>query len=113
MSSRLGGLNRVLQHALREFERRVLLDRRDGEVSRIVAATGRLGADEAFRSGADLLDAYANSLYRSVKNHRDGNPLAATPHGRRGADQALEVGREADEGVGCVDERFIGSVERP
>ncbi|MEV5988834.1 hypothetical protein AB0L85_28150 [Streptomyces sp. NPDC052051] len=55
---------------------RVLLDRRDGEVARIVAAMGRLGAEEAFQAGATLLDAYANSLYRSVKNHRDGNPLA-------------------------------------
>ncbi|MGW7583974.1 hypothetical protein ACWGKU_37030 [Kitasatospora sp. NPDC054768] len=55
---------------------RVLVDRRDGEIVRIVAAMGRLGAEEAFRSGAALLDAYANSLYRSVKNHRDGNPLA-------------------------------------
>ncbi len=55
---------------------RVLLDRCDGEVTRIVAATGRLGDEDAFRSGAALLDAYANALYRSVKNHRDGNPLA-------------------------------------
>ncbi|WP_327281181.1 MULTISPECIES: hypothetical protein [unclassified Streptomyces] len=55
---------------------RVLVDRRDGEVTRIVAAMGRLGAEDAFRSAAALLDAYANSLYRSVKNHRDGNPLA-------------------------------------
>ncbi|MFJ3908228.1 hypothetical protein [Streptomyces vinaceus] len=55
---------------------RVLVDRRDGEVTRIVAAMGRLGAEEAFRSTATLLDAYANSLYRPVKNHRDGNPLA-------------------------------------
>lgn len=56
---------------------RVLVDRRDGEITRIVAAMGRLDAAEASRSGAALLDAYANSLYRSVKNHRDGNPLAA------------------------------------
>ncbi|MEW1914522.1 hypothetical protein AB0442_40115 [Kitasatospora sp. NPDC085895] len=55
---------------------RVLLDRSDGEVTRIITAMGRLGAEDAFRSGAALLDAYANSLYRSVKNHRDGNPLA-------------------------------------
>ncbi|MFI9161040.1 hypothetical protein [Kitasatospora aureofaciens] len=54
----------------------VLVDRRDGEVTRIVAAMGRLGAEESFRSAAALLDAYANALYRSVKNHRDGNPLA-------------------------------------
>ncbi|WP_324605010.1 hypothetical protein [Streptomyces sp. NRRL S-1022] len=56
---------------------RVLLDRSDGEVTRIVAAMGRLGDEDAFRSSAALLDAYANSLYRSVKNHRDGNPLAS------------------------------------
>jgi hypothetical protein len=55
---------------------RVLVDRRDGEITRIVTAMGRLGAEEAFRSSAALLDAYANSLYRSVKNHRDGNALA-------------------------------------
>ncbi|MGW5418718.1 hypothetical protein [Streptomyces sp. NPDC003943] len=55
---------------------RVLLDRRDGEVARIVSAMGRLGAEDAFRSGAALLDAYANALYRSVKNHRDGDALA-------------------------------------
>lgn len=55
---------------------RVLVDRRGGEVTRIVAAMGRLDTEEAFRSAAVLLDAYANSLYRSVKNHRDGNPLA-------------------------------------
>ncbi|MGW4163293.1 hypothetical protein [Streptomyces sp. NPDC004788] len=55
---------------------RVLFDRRDGEITRIVDAMGRLDAEDAFRSGAGLLDAYANSLYRSVKNHRDGNPLA-------------------------------------
>jgi hypothetical protein len=56
---------------------RVLVDRCGGEVTRIVAAMGRLGAEEAYRSGTALLDAYANSLYRSVKNHRDGNPLAS------------------------------------
>ncbi|MFE4977395.1 hypothetical protein ACFRAR_35460 [Kitasatospora sp. NPDC056651] len=55
---------------------RVLLDLRGGEVARIVAAMGRLGVEEAFRSGAALLDAYANSLYRPVKNHRDGDRLA-------------------------------------
>jgi hypothetical protein len=54
----------------------VLVDRSDGEIARIVAAMGRLDADEAFGSAAALLDAYANSLYRSVKNHRDANPLA-------------------------------------
>jgi hypothetical protein len=56
---------------------RVLLDRLDGEITDIVASKGRLGADEAFRGAADWLDAYANSLYRSIKNARDGHLLAA------------------------------------
>ncbi|MFJ9690798.1 hypothetical protein [Kitasatospora sp. NPDC101183] len=55
---------------------RVLLDRSGGEVTRIVASAGLLDAEEARRSAADLLDAYANAFYRSVKNHRDGDPLA-------------------------------------
>ncbi|MFD7455633.1 hypothetical protein [Streptomyces sp. NPDC059868] len=56
---------------------RVLFDRLDGELARIVAAKGRLDADEALRAAAGRLDAYANSLYRSVKNARDGHRLAA------------------------------------
>ncbi|GAA3840135.1 hypothetical protein ACFS5L_45075 [Streptomyces phyllanthi] len=56
---------------------RVLLDRLDGEITRIVSAQGRLGPDEAFREAGGWLDAYANSLYRSVKNNRDGHLLAA------------------------------------
>ncbi|MGP3969208.1 hypothetical protein [Streptomyces sp. 6N223] len=56
---------------------RVVLDRLDGEIAEIVAAKGRLGEDEAFREGAGWLDAYANSLYRSLKNARDGHLLAA------------------------------------
>ncbi|MFD5317637.1 hypothetical protein [Streptomyces sp. NPDC127098] len=55
---------------------RVVLDRLDGEIARIVAAKGRLDVDEAFHAAAGSLDAYANSLYRSVKNARDGRPLA-------------------------------------
>ncbi|WP_199881263.1 hypothetical protein [Streptomyces sp. CB03911] len=70
---------------------RVLVDRPDGEVTRIVAAMGRLGAEEAFRSGAALLDAYANSLYRSVKNHRDGNPLAGHLDAAAGVGFLLEL----------------------
>ncbi|GLF99186.1 hypothetical protein [Streptomyces yaizuensis] len=69
---RLGGYER---YALARS--RVLLDRLDGEITRIVAAKGRLNADEAAREAADRLDAYANSLYRSVKNARDGLALAA------------------------------------
>ncbi|WP_406723689.1 hypothetical protein WJ438_02015 [Streptomyces sp. GD-15H] len=56
---------------------RVVLDRLDGGIARILADKARLGAEEAFQNAGDRLDAYANSLYRSVKNHRDGWALAA------------------------------------
>ncbi|MFE0175959.1 hypothetical protein ACFWZ2_26915 [Streptomyces sp. NPDC059002] len=56
---------------------RVVLDRLDGGIARILAAKAGLDADEAFRAADEWLDAYANSLYRSVKNDRDGHPLAA------------------------------------
>ncbi len=55
----------------------VVLDRLDGGIAHILADKARLGADEAFRDAGGWLDAYANSLYRSVKNHRDGQALAA------------------------------------
>ncbi|MDT0571085.1 hypothetical protein RM704_27090 [Streptomyces sp. DSM 3412] len=56
---------------------RVVLDRLDGGIARILADKARLDADEAGREAAAYLDAYANSLYRSVKNDRDGQALAA------------------------------------
>lgn len=56
---------------------RVVLDRLDGGIARILADKARLTEDEAFQEARGHLDAYANSLYRSVKNHRDGQPLAA------------------------------------
>ncbi|MFG3345991.1 hypothetical protein ACGF1Z_13125 [Streptomyces sp. NPDC048018] len=56
---------------------RIVLDRLDGEIARILAAKARLDAGEAFRDAGEWLDAYANSLYRSVKNARDGHALAA------------------------------------
>ncbi|MGW0927848.1 hypothetical protein [Streptomyces sp. NPDC002644] len=56
---------------------RVVLDRLDGGIARVLADRARLDADEAFRDAGDRVDAYANSLYRSAKNHRDGLPLAA------------------------------------
>jgi hypothetical protein len=56
---------------------RIVLDRLDGGIARILADKARLGADEAFREASGWLDAYANSLYRSIKNHRDGQPFAA------------------------------------
>ncbi|MFF4660625.1 hypothetical protein [Streptomyces sp. NPDC001381] len=56
---------------------RVVVDRLDGGIARILAGWARLDADEAFRDAGGWLDAYINSLYRSVKNHRDGLALAA------------------------------------
>lgn len=56
---------------------RVVLDRLDGGIARILADKARLDPDEAYRDASDWLDAYANSLYRSVKNARDGHGLAA------------------------------------
>lgn len=55
----------------------VLLDRLDGGIARMIADKARLETEEAFRNARDWLDAYANSLYRSLKNHRDGQTLAA------------------------------------
>ncbi|MFD4263181.1 hypothetical protein ACFWR9_37635 [Streptomyces sp. NPDC058534] len=69
---RLGGFER---YALARS--RVVLDRLDGGIAEMVAAKGWLDAAEASRVAAARLDAYANSLYRSVKNARDGHPLAA------------------------------------
>lgn len=56
---------------------RVVLDRLDGGIARVLADRARLDADEAFRDRVEWLDAYANSSYRSIKNHRDGLALAA------------------------------------
>jgi hypothetical protein len=56
---------------------RVVLDRLDGEISRILAAKAQLDTDEAVSASASWLDAYANAHYRSLKNSRDGHPLAA------------------------------------
>ncbi|WP_405717797.1 hypothetical protein OG607_01710 [Streptomyces sp. NBC_01537] len=56
---------------------RIVLDMLDGGIGQILAGKARLDADEAFREAGEWLDAYANSLYRSVKNDRDGHALAA------------------------------------
>ncbi|MEU9323993.1 hypothetical protein AB0D91_09260 [Streptomyces canus] len=56
---------------------RIVLDRLDGGIAQILASKARLDADEAFREAGEWLDAYANSLYRSVKDDRDGHALAA------------------------------------
>ncbi|MYZ39751.1 MULTISPECIES: hypothetical protein [unclassified Streptomyces] len=56
---------------------RIVLDRLGGVIAQILADKTRLAADEAFHEADAWLDAYANSLYRSVKNDRDGHALAA------------------------------------
>jgi hypothetical protein len=71
---RAAGL-RIERYALARA--RIVLDRLDGGIAQILAAKARLDTDEAFRDCGEWLDAYANSLYRSVKNDRDGHSLAA------------------------------------
>jgi hypothetical protein len=56
---------------------KVVLDRLGGGVAEILAAKARLGEAEAFTAAGEWLDSYANSLYRSVKNARDGHRLAS------------------------------------
>jgi hypothetical protein len=56
---------------------RVLLDRLDGEIARLVAAKGRLGRDEARAVVAEALDGYLNFAYRAAKNRRGGRPIEA------------------------------------
>jgi hypothetical protein len=72
---RAAGMTGFERYALARAQ--VVLDRLDGGIARVLAAKARLGSDEAFRASDEWLDAYANSLYRSVKNDRDGHPLAA------------------------------------
>ncbi|MEV0775330.1 hypothetical protein [Streptomyces sp. NPDC050428] len=55
----------------------VLLDRLGGTITRLVAEKAALEDLEAHRLVRSELDAYINSLYRSVKSHRDGRPDVA------------------------------------
>lgn len=78
----LVSLTELRNDTLPEFMRyalarsRVVLDRTDGELTAMLEAKRRLEPPAAFERAAEVLDAYANSLYRSVKNHRDGHVLA-------------------------------------
>jgi hypothetical protein len=56
---------------------KVVLDRLEGGIAAILAEKRTLGAEEARRTAVECLDGYANLLYRSAKNHRDGLVLAA------------------------------------
>ncbi|MFG3339541.1 hypothetical protein [Glycomyces sp. NPDC048151] len=55
---------------------RVLLDRTGGELTAFLEAKGRLDPQTAFDRAAEILDGYANYMFRSVKNQRDGRVLA-------------------------------------
>ena len=56
---------------------RVLLDRADGEVVRLVQAWGRLSGAESLLVLETYLDGYLNYAYRSLKSHRDGRLFEA------------------------------------
>ena len=54
----------------------VLVDK-TGEMQKLVDEKGALESDEAHKIAHDALGGYLNSLYRSLKNFRDGNMLAS------------------------------------
>ena len=56
---------------------RVLVDKCDGLVQRLVDRKGRLGKEEAMPVARKALDAYVNFLYRSLKDDRAGRRQAA------------------------------------
>jgi hypothetical protein len=56
---------------------RVLVDKREGLVQRLVDRKGRLGEEEAMPVVREALDAYVNLLYRSLKDDRAGRGQAA------------------------------------
>ncbi|MFC8828881.1 hypothetical protein ACFT9I_26430 [Streptomyces sp. NPDC057137] len=55
----------------------VLLDRLDGTITQLVEEKAVLEGLEAHHLVRSELDAYMNSLYRSVKSHRDARPAVA------------------------------------
>ncbi|MDX3226766.1 hypothetical protein [Streptomyces sp. ME19-01-6] len=72
---------------------RVVLDRLDGGtgIARLLAEKTTVSADEARAAADGWLDAYVNSLYRSLKNHRDGHLLAAHLDAADSVGYALEA----------------------
>ncbi|WP_205327968.1 hypothetical protein [Glycomyces sp. YM15] len=70
---------------------RVVLDRTDGELTAYLEGKARLDPQQAFEHADEILDAYANSLYRSVKNHRDGRALASRLDAADGVGYLLEL----------------------
>lgn len=55
----------------------VVLDKLDGRIAELVAEKSVLPEEAARQIGADALDTYINSYYRSAKNLRAGLPLEA------------------------------------
>jgi len=55
---------------------RVVLDRTGGRMTAFLESKRRLDPQRAFDQAAEVLDAYANSMFRSMKNLRDGRALA-------------------------------------
>ncbi len=54
---------------------KVQVDKLNGEVQKIVDEKGKLPADAAINLFIGAIDAYINSFYRSLKNHRDNRLL--------------------------------------
>lgn len=48
-----------------------------GEIQKIIDEKGILSKDQALKAAKGALGGYLNSLYRSVKNHRDGSSFAS------------------------------------
>ncbi|GAB2930655.1 hypothetical protein [Streptomyces mayteni] len=55
---------------------RIVQDTPEGLIAELVARKATLTPEEAASLAAGHLDAFANSAYRALKNHRDGHPLA-------------------------------------
>ena len=64
------------QHNKYTFTHNTALVDKSGEIQKLVAEKGTLESDEAQKIADDALGGYLNSLYRSLKNLRDGNELA-------------------------------------
>lgn len=56
---------------------RILLDRSDGEIPRLVHAQATLTDAEVRRALETYLDGYLNQAYRSLKSHREGRTFEA------------------------------------
>lgn len=56
---------------------KVLKDTEEGLIAELVEQKGKLTPGEASECAPGLLDAFLNSIYRCLKNDRDGNTVAA------------------------------------